>query len=250
MAAAAAATLPTAARALEFRLWPLSSDDKLYLGLLAFYTVSIVFLWVTPGVRHVLLPLKLVSIGLHEFSHAAAALLTCGSVVSVTISADQGGLTRTRGGVRAVILPAGYLGSTAWGGALIFACRHPVGGQVAAGALIVALAAVAFWADSCLTLVGAVVTATALVAGWVAAASTGRLDVLALVVLFVGVLICLYSVCDIADDLLLRKVNESDAVQFAKECPCLPSRGWGLLWGLLAVATVAGSALAAVAVFR
>ncbi|GAB0489195.1 hypothetical protein MMPV_000412 [Pyropia vietnamensis] len=179
-----------------------------------------------------------------------AAVLTCGTVVSITVNASEGGCTLTRGGIRAVILSAGYLGSSAWGGALIFACRHPVGGQIGAGALLAALAAVAFWADGCLTLVGSIVMGGALVAGWVAAGVTGRLELVGFGVLFVGVLIGLYSVCDIADDLVLRRVNESDAVQFAKACPCLPARGWGVLWGLLAVAVVVGSAVAAVAVFH
>lgn len=241
-----------AARAanVNLSLWPLSSDDRLYLGLIAAYSVIVIFLWITPGVRLLLLPLKLVSIALHELSHATAALLTCGQVVSITVNADQGGCTLTRGGSRAIILSAGYLGSSAWGGALIFACRHPVGGQVGAGALLVALAAVAYWADGCLTLLGSIVMAGALVACWVVAGMTGRLELVGFGVLFVGVLIGLYSVCDIADDLVLRRVNESDAVQFAKECKCLPARGWGVLWGLLAVAVVVGSAVAAVAVFH
>ncbi|KAI3627851.1 hypothetical protein CBS14141_001852 [Malassezia furfur] len=35
-------------------------------------------------------------------------------------------------------------------------------------------------------------------------------------VLFIGVMNCLYSVWDICDDLVFRKVNESDATAFAK----------------------------------
>ena len=49
-------------------------------------------------------------------------------------------------------------------------------------------------------------------------------------VLFNGVMSCLYSVWDIVDDLVFRKVNESDASQFAKLCPLIPSRVWGVIW--------------------
>ncbi|CAG8753837.1 8134_t:CDS:2, partial [Racocetra persica] len=49
-------------------------------------------------------------------------------------------------------------------------------------------------------------------------------------VLFVGVMSCLYSLWDILDDLVVRKVNESDASQFAKLCRCCPAQCWGVIW--------------------
>ena len=52
-------------------------------------------------------------------------------------------------------------------------------------------------------------------------------------ILFVGTMSALYALYDIMDDLILRKVNESDASQFAKLCPG-PAQMWGLIWLLVA----------------
>lgn len=62
-------------------------------------------------------------------------------------------------------------------------------------------------------------------------------------VLFIGVMNCLYSVWDICDDLVFRKVNESDATAFAKLVGCCPSQVWGATWLLISVAFFAGGIL-------
>jgi hypothetical protein len=74
-------------------------------------------LWTTPAI----LPLKILVVFLHELSHGLAALATGGSVESITVNADQGGLTVTRGGSRFWILSAGYLGSLLLGLLFLFA---------------------------------------------------------------------------------------------------------------------------------
>ncbi|KAH9722783.1 hypothetical protein KPL70_006839 [Citrus sinensis] len=60
-------------------------------------------------------PFKLVTVFLHEASHAIACKLTCGKVLiyismqveGSQVHADEGGTTQTRGGVYCFILPAG-----------------------------------------------------------------------------------------------------------------------------------------------
>lgn len=54
---------------------------------------------------------------------------------------------------------------------------------------------------------------------------------------------CLYSVWDICDDLIFRKVNESDATAFAKLVGCCPPQVWGFIWLLISVAFFAGGIL-------
>ncbi|BBH04116.1 hypothetical protein Prudu_015169 [Prunus dulcis] len=54
-------------------------------------------------------PFKLVTVFLHEASHAIACKLTCGHVEGIQVHADEGGTTQTRGGVYWLILPAGYI---------------------------------------------------------------------------------------------------------------------------------------------
>jgi hypothetical protein len=58
---------------------------------------------------------------LHEACHGLAALLTGGRLVQFTISPDASGLALTQGGIRTIILMAGYVGSCVWGGALLLA---------------------------------------------------------------------------------------------------------------------------------
>jgi hypothetical protein len=61
---------------------------------------------------------------LHETGHAIATIGTGGSVANLKIAADLSGVTLTRGGVMALIAPAGYLGATLAGvGLLLFPLR-------------------------------------------------------------------------------------------------------------------------------
>ena len=64
-------------------------------------------------------PIKLLTVLFHELSHGLAAILTGGSMLKIEISANEGGLCTTAGGVRWIVLSAGYLGSLLWGSALI-----------------------------------------------------------------------------------------------------------------------------------
>lgn len=52
---------------------------------------------------------------------------------------------------------------------------------------------------------------------------------------FQGVMSCLYSVWDISDDLIFRKVNESDASAFARLVGCCPPQVWGVFWLLISI---------------
>ncbi|KAL9265949.1 hypothetical protein AKJ16_DCAP26413 [Drosera capensis] len=156
------------------------------------------FLW-----RTVLLtPFKLITVFLHEASHALACKLTCGQVEGIQVHANEGGVTKTRGGAYWLILPAGYLGSSFWGMALVLASTDLISAQIAAGCLAVALLVVLFIAQNW-TLRG----------------------------LCIGVMNSLFSVYDIYDDLISRRVNSSDAEKFAEICPC-PCNGvaWGVIW--------------------
>ncbi|XP_062094787.1 uncharacterized protein LOC133800752 isoform X4 [Humulus lupulus] len=53
--------------------------------------------------------------------------------------------------------------------------------------------------------------------------------ILRYVILFIGVMNNLFSVYDIYDDLISRRVNSSDAEKFAEICPCCNGVGWGVI---------------------
>ena len=85
-------------------------------------TLIVAFLWSWP----VMVPLKILVVFFHEISHGIAAVVTGGEIVSISISADQGGEAWTRGGSRFVTLSAGYLGSLLIGIVLLL-CGDQIG---------------------------------------------------------------------------------------------------------------------------
>jgi hypothetical protein len=67
--------------------------------------------------------------------------------------------------------------------------------------------------------------------------------------LFIGVMSSLYSVWDICDDLILRKVNSSDASVFAKRYGG-SSQCWGVIWSLVSLVFMVCGILAGLAAFK
>jgi hypothetical protein len=59
----------------------------------------------------------------------------------------------------------------------------------------------------------------------------------------------LYSVWDICDDLILRKVNSSDASVFAKRYGG-SSQCWGVIWSLVSLVFMVCGILAGLAAFK
>ncbi len=51
----------------------------------------------------------------HEISHAIATLLTAGSIIKIKLHLSGSGLCYSSGGIRFIILQAGYIGAVLWG---------------------------------------------------------------------------------------------------------------------------------------
>lgn len=116
--------------------------QKVTLGLIAAYVVVIAILWNIP---YVLWPFKMLTIAFHEFGHAFAAKLTGGKVESISLDPKEGGETRSRGGSRAIILPAGYLGSSLIGALLTFCGFNSVASKIASIVVGVAFLLTLWW---------------------------------------------------------------------------------------------------------
>ncbi len=82
--------------------------------------VAVYILWNVRSLDVIVYPLRLFVTYVHEAGHALAALITGGRVEGFTVSANGSGLAVTAGGVRSVILPAGYLGAALFGSMLFF----------------------------------------------------------------------------------------------------------------------------------
>nr|KAJ0216897.1 hypothetical protein LSAT_V11C300132300 [Lactuca sativa] len=178
-------------------------DQKLFLATVGVFTLVILALWRT----FLLTPFKLITVFLHEASHAIACKLTCGEVMGMEVHANEGGVTQTRGD----------LGSSFWGMLLILASTGLLTSRIAAGCLGVALLIVLFVAKNW-TLRGLCIGFIIFLAViWILQEKT-TVRILRYVILFI----------DIYDDLISRRVNSSDAEKFAEICPC-PCNG--VAWG-------------------
>ncbi|WFD36068.1 hypothetical protein MCUN1_002939 [Malassezia cuniculi] len=210
------------------------------------YAVAIMILWVVPYLNMVLYPFKLLTVGFHEFSHALAGVLTCAKIESIELDPDEGGATRMRGGISLLTLPAGYLGSSLIGAILIACGFDERASKVASIVVGVFFVMMLWWARrNLLTWVLIICMAGLFVLFWFVADSVA----LRYFVLFIGVMNCLYSVWDIFDDLVLRKVNESDASAFARVVGCCPAQVWGFIWLLISIAFFVGGILVGIVVF-
>lgn len=98
--------------------WQLFRRRALTTSLIALVIVFIV--WNIPQLSFVLYPFRLFVTFVHEAGHGLAAILTGGEFIRFEVLPDGAGLATTRGGSRAAILPAGYLGAAFFGAALFY----------------------------------------------------------------------------------------------------------------------------------
>ncbi|XP_057251100.1 uncharacterized protein LOC104893577 isoform X2 [Beta vulgaris subsp. vulgaris] len=157
------------------------------------------------------------------------------AVEEMQVHANEGGMTTTRGGVYWFILPAGYLGSSFWGMALILASTNLLTARIAAGCLALALFIVLFVAKNW-TLRGLCIGFIILLAVIWVLQETTKIHALRYMIMFIGIMNSLFSIYDIYGDLISRREHTSDAEKFAEECPCLCNGvGWGIVWGIISI---------------
>ncbi|RWA09308.1 hypothetical protein EKO27_g5779 [Xylaria grammica] len=244
-----------------------SDSQKVTLGIIALYVVVIAILWNVPYVRWSLWPfkvcahpvdtpfshsytigllrLRMLVIAFHEFGHAITAVLTGGRVKSISLDPHEGGVTHMVGGKSAITLPAGYLGSSLIGAILIFTGFNIVASKIVSIVLGVCFLLTLWWGKrDWLTITTILLAVGLLVASWFIVHAEG----LRFVVLFIGVMSSLYSVWDICDDLILRKVNSSDASVFAKRYGG-SSQCWGVIWSIISILFLAAGIIAGIAAF-
>ncbi|KAH9462697.1 hypothetical protein Pst134EB_006577 [Puccinia striiformis f. sp. tritici] len=195
-----------------------NSTQRITLYVITAYALFILIAWNLWGLRHIIYPFKLLTVAFHEFSHAAVGKCTGARIESITLDPNEGGLTKMRGGSR----------------------------LVASIVLAIMLLITLWWARNWLTRTVVIIAIGIMVGLWF----IDHGSPLRFYVLFNGVMSCLYSVWDIVDDLVFRKVNESDATQFAKLCPIIPSRVWGVIWLIISVIFMVGGILAGLAAFK
>jgi len=193
-------------------------------------TALIFALWQTP----VALPLKLLVVLLHEVSHGLAALATGGSIESLTVTPDQGGLAVTRGGNRFAILTAGYLGSLVLGLTIFAAALGSAADRLVLGILGgVILGIAAFYIRDGFALWFCLAAAGLMLAG---ARFLPRVAA-DLVLRVIGLASMIYVPFDIVSDTILRAGLASDAHMLAQEFGGATML-WGGLWLAISLAVI------------
>ncbi|KAK0615918.1 peptidase M50B-like-domain-containing protein [Bombardia bombarda] len=227
------------------RALTVNDTQKVTLGVIGAYIVAIALLWNLPYVRYVLWPFKMLVIAFHEFGHAITCVLTGGRVKSISLDPREGGVTHMQGGRSAFTLPAGYLGSSLIGALLTFCGFNIVASKVASIVVGVCFLLTLWWGRKDWLTILTVLLAVGLMVGcWFIA----HAEALRYVVLFIGVMSSLYSVWDICDDLILRKVNSSDASVFAKRYGG-SSQCWGIMWSIISLLFMVAGIIAGIAAF-
>ncbi len=191
-------------------------------------------LWQTPLV----VPLKILIVFLHEVSHGLAALVSGGRIESISVSPAQGGLTVTRGGNLFAIFSAGYLGSLAFGVAILLIAlrthwdRALMGGLGGAMLLITAL----YIREGFAFAFGLGGGAAMLAIAWFL-----RRDINDMALRLIGLVSLIYVPWDIFNDTIQRAALRSDAYMLAEQVGGA-TMFWGGLW-LVVAALVIGAAL-------
>jgi len=211
------------------------------------YIIVIAILWHVPYLNKIIYPFKLLTVGFHEMSHAIMGVLTCATIHSIELDPDEGGATSMSGGIPWLTLPAGYLGSSFIGAALIACGFDTNASKVAVIVLGVFFLFTLWWARrNLLTWILILGMAGLIILFWFVAESVA----LRFLVLFIGVMSCMYVLWDVIDDTIARKVNSSDASAFSRICGCFPSQVWGVIWLINAFIFFAAGVLVGLVAFK
>lgn len=205
-------------------------DSILFLIIATALTIIISYI---PFGWAVVYPIRLFVTFIHEGGHAAAALLTFGSVDRLTIFADASGVTYTRGGLSLLIASAGYLTSTLFGAALLVFCRDGARAKaVLTGTAAIILAITfAFTVDSFSWVTGILLTG-----GLIGVAIAARPRIAHFLLSFLAVQCCLNALFDLRTLFLISATSNahSDAYNM-QEVTLIPAVIWAMIWIILSL---------------
>ncbi len=203
--------------------------------------VASVAAWCLPFVSLITLPLILLNTHLHELSHALAALATGGQVEHILVFSNGSGVTPVLGGNVFAVTAAGYVGSTLFGGLMVYLSRTVEGAKTVLGIMAALLGfSMLVWVrgDSVGVLSGWLWTISLIVG---AIKLRGR--VLVFASQFLGVSQCLTSAQAFLALLSLSASSQVDSdAQILAHSTNIPALVWALLWcgfsGLTLAATL------------
>lgn len=213
--------------------------QALWLALLA--AVIVFILWNIPQLGFLLYPFRLFVTFIHEAGHGLMALFTGGAVDSIVVNSSGSGVARTIGGHRALILPAGYLGSAFFGAALFYLTNKipfPRKISLVVGTLLI-LASLFMGARE-LALVIGVIMGTGLIFVGLRASITVNLLLLNFLAIITGLnaVLDIFSLVRYTGSTLTSGgvVVHNDAAAFTREVtPFISAAVWAVIWAILAI---------------
>jgi hypothetical protein len=193
----------------------------LLLFLISVFFWDTIFIW----------PIKILTVFFHELSHGLAAVFTGGSILRIELSANEGGVCWNQGGIRWIVLSAGYLGSLLWGGALFLtASRTRLDRYIVQGLAFLLIGVTFVYVRTLFGFLFGLITGLAMLGfarkfGEVACDQFLR---------YLGLTSMFYVILDIKSDLISRTVAESDAARLGS---MIGVPGWliGGVWFLIAL---------------
>lgn len=185
----------------------------------------ILLLWNTP----LIYIFKLFVILVHEYSHGLAAILTGGTIESISISMDQGGYAITRGGNELLIISAGYLGSLLFGIFILgFSKIKKLNKILLILLALIILGMTILYIQTTFAIIYSILFVILLWSLIFFGGNTIRYHFLR----FLGILTMLYAVYDIKSDLFFnREINDAVLLENATGVPAII---WTLIWTGLA----------------
>jgi len=222
--------------------WQPFRRRALSMSLIALVVVFIV--WNIPALDFALYPFRLFVTFVHESGHGLAAILTSGEFIRFEVMEDGTGLATTRGGLRAAILPAGYLSAALFGTGLFWVTNRVPYPRLIALALSGALVT--------LSLLYGQTSQIALVVGCAFAGALAAMSLIAsryVIVLVLNILALMTALNAVLDLLFLtRNVGArtpdgrvlNDAAAFANEVmPQTSPALWAWMWAAISLVLMA-----------
>jgi len=227
--------------------YKIAEDARPQITLLIIATLITIALWFIPFADYLVYPIRLFVTFIHEGGHALAAVLTGGSVQSLTVSPDSSGLVKAYSSSALATLifsSAGYLSATAYGVLLLALIRWNVSPRkiLFASGVFVALLTAAFGlfapvlhifsGDISLTATAfTVLSGAVLTAGLIATARYLNLKWANFAVCFLAVQCLLNAVFDLKNLFIISATTDAhnDAMNMA-QVTGLPAGAWILIW--------------------
>lgn len=232
-AAAVSAAAQSHARMVVSDIWQAIRTDRKCQLLLVFLVFSLVC-WDMPYINIILYPFKLFVTVIHEACHALAARLTGGQVAYIQISPDESGVTGSMGGFRPLVVMAGYLGTSIFGGFLIWWGRNPSAARMVLHTIAVVILALTLFygGGGAFSFISMLLIGVAILC----VSKKASPQLCHMFLLMLAVMTTLEAVNSIKDLFLISVISDTATdAKTMQELSGVPAVVWSIIWGIVSI---------------